>query len=228
MKISVLIPTMNRPEFLKKAVDAILTQSHEDFEIIIVDASNQHIEEINIDPRIIHVYAKKGIAESMNLALKIASGDIMVWANDDDMIIEDTFKYVVENLGDHQWCYGKIQCVDIDMHFVGEMGQSCTYEMLKGLDYIPQPSVYWTRKAYETVGGFDESFEHAVDYYYWLRLYSKFEPIFFNRMMAFYTMHDTQGTKKYGQNQIEEAGRIKEFFKTIDADYEKRSEEESK
>ena len=36
-KISVIIPTHNRPELLKSAVGSVLNQTYQDFEIIIVD-----------------------------------------------------------------------------------------------------------------------------------------------------------------------------------------------
>ena len=37
MKISALIPTFNRPQFIVNAIKAILDQDYDDFEIIIKD-----------------------------------------------------------------------------------------------------------------------------------------------------------------------------------------------
>lgn len=37
MKVSVVIPTYNRAEFLKRAIESVLKQTFQDFELIIVD-----------------------------------------------------------------------------------------------------------------------------------------------------------------------------------------------
>jgi len=36
-KVSVIIPTHNRPELLKRAIESVLNQTYQDFEIIVVD-----------------------------------------------------------------------------------------------------------------------------------------------------------------------------------------------
>ena len=36
-KISVIIPTFNRAQFLKKSIDSVINQTYKNFEIIIID-----------------------------------------------------------------------------------------------------------------------------------------------------------------------------------------------
>ena len=47
-KISVVVSTYNRPEFLQRAVDSVLMQSFKDFEIIIVDDHSDKNSELKL------------------------------------------------------------------------------------------------------------------------------------------------------------------------------------
>ena len=73
--ITTIIPSYNKIDFLKDALDSVLSQSHEKQQIIIVNdyPSNEHEESINkfsqIDSRIqiIHNKDNKGIAATKNI-----------------------------------------------------------------------------------------------------------------------------------------------------------------
>lgn len=61
--ISVIIPTYNRAELLKRAAQSVLAQTYKDFELIIVDDGStdntkEIVESLN-DSRIVYVYQKK-------------------------------------------------------------------------------------------------------------------------------------------------------------------------
>jgi len=46
-KVSVIIPTHNRAEFLRSAIKSVLNQTFQDFEIVIIDdASKDHTREV--------------------------------------------------------------------------------------------------------------------------------------------------------------------------------------
>jgi glycosyltransferase involved in cell wall biosynthesis len=92
-KFSFLIPSKNRLELLKFAVDSILRQNYRDFEIIISDnASKQDyaafVNEIG-DERIIYRRASKpvSVTENWNRALEMASGDYILMLGDDDALV---------------------------------------------------------------------------------------------------------------------------------------------
>jgi glycosyltransferase involved in cell wall biosynthesis len=90
-KVSVIIPTYNRPGMLKRVVEALLSQSFQDFEIIIVDSSSAD-ETGNIAKEIAYgssqdlVYLKqekRGAGAARNLGIKHASGGLVVFIDDD-------------------------------------------------------------------------------------------------------------------------------------------------
>lgn len=209
--ISVLIPTYNRPQFIRGAVDAILSQDYSDFEIIVKDGGESIEHLLPTDPRIRYIHNKdRGITDAMNQAMKAAKGDIFVWANDDDRITPGTFRYVVENIGDAKWAYGYIWMTNgVDGI---KWGKPWDYEALKQNNIVPQPSVYWTREAYEEVGEMCEEQDLTSDYEYWLRLGSKFEPRFFDRIMANYTIHKDQITQKIMGEQLRQANETKKKY----------------
>lgn len=209
MKISVLIPTFNRPQFIKGAIDAILSQDG-DFEIIVKDGGESIEHILPKDDRIKYIWNKdRGITDAMNQAMRAATGDVFVWANDDDRISEDTFKFVKQNLR-KKWGYGLIRMTNGQESKL--WGSPWNYDKLKHGNFVPQPSVYWTREAYEAVGEMSEENDLVSDYEYWLRLGSKFEPDFWNRVMADYTIHADQITQKITSEQLRQADNVKKLY----------------
>ncbi|HEC77248.1 MAG TPA: glycosyltransferase family 2 protein [Thermoplasmatales archaeon] len=89
-KVSVIIPTYNRSKYLKRAIQSVLEQSHNDIEIIVIDdASTDDTEKIVQsfnDSRIIYMRndERKGANFCRNAGLKIASGNYIAFLDDDD------------------------------------------------------------------------------------------------------------------------------------------------
>ena len=78
-KVSVIITTYKRPDYLWQAIESVLKQTFKDFELIIVndDPESQSLEKIISsykDPRIIYIKNEKNLggAKSLNLGLKAA------------------------------------------------------------------------------------------------------------------------------------------------------------
>ena len=208
MKFSIIIPTKNRHDFIQKAIDSILNQDFTDYEIIVVDSSDVPFISNNTKIRVFHD-KNLDITEAMNKGMKEANGDIIGWCNDDDRMAPNTLKFISENMGDSKWCYGKISFVDKDGNISGAMGEPFNYERLKTVNYIPQPSVFWKKEVLETVGMMDTKYPWCSDYEFWLRLGGYYEPKFFDRCMAYYTLHNEQSTNRHGQEQEEQAREVR-------------------
>jgi len=100
MKISVLLPTRNRLTLLRYAVESVLRQDYDDWEVIISDNHSEediagYVAGLN-DPRVL--YSRTGtsipVTENWNLALKRSSGDYIVMLGDDDCLTKGYFRTV--------------------------------------------------------------------------------------------------------------------------------------
>lgn len=83
--VSVIIPTYNRAPLLGRAVQSVLNQTYQDFEVIVVDdASLDNTEEVVrhfADPRIHYLRHEenRGTAASRNTAIKIDRGEYVAF-----------------------------------------------------------------------------------------------------------------------------------------------------
>jgi len=90
-KVSVIVTTYNRKEFLRETIQSILNQTFKDFELIVVDNySNydffEHVKSFN-DPRIRAFQNQNNgiIAVNRNFGIKHAKGEYIAFCDDDDI-----------------------------------------------------------------------------------------------------------------------------------------------
>lgn len=87
MRFSLIIGTLNRKNFLDICIDHILKQSFKDYEIIIVDQSDEEYSEItNKSDKIKYIHIKeKGLSHARNIAIKVSKGDYICLVDDDGL-----------------------------------------------------------------------------------------------------------------------------------------------
>ncbi len=89
-RVSVVIPTRNRPEVVRRAVDSVLAQTYRDFEIIVVIdgpdlATQAALREVS-DPRL-HVLPlpeSLGGSDARNAGIAASAGEWVAFLDDDD------------------------------------------------------------------------------------------------------------------------------------------------
>lgn len=97
LKISIIIITHNRVEFLKKNLVGIFSQTYTNYEIIIIDdASTDNTREYisNQNDRRIKYYKNEinlGAGGSRRVGYKFAVGDIIIFSDDDDYYVDSGF-----------------------------------------------------------------------------------------------------------------------------------------
>jgi glycosyltransferase involved in cell wall biosynthesis len=124
-KVSIILPTYNGERFLKTAIDSVLNQTFEDFElIIIIDGSTDRTIEIIRsfnDSRIILRENEKnlGLPNCLNSGLDMAKGKYYMYFSDDDILLPNAIKVMFDYLGRHP----ESAAVMTEMYYIDENGK---------------------------------------------------------------------------------------------------------
>jgi len=192
-KISVITPSYNQAEYIKETIDSVLSQNYPNLEYWVIDGGST-----DGTLAILKKFGKKinwlsekdsGQSEAINKGLKKATGDVLAYLNSDDIYLPGTLKKVGDYFYTRQsidWLTGDYQIIDQHGHLTPNHWLITTYKrflmsiysptILKITDsMLPQPSTFWSRKAYQKVGEFRTDFHYVLDYDYWLRLSQHFK-----------------------------------------------------
>lgn len=107
MKVTIIVRTFNRPEFLKEALASIQLQSYNNWEVIIFDDGATDInfniyknfKQTNLDKRVLYLTSNepRGMYKpSWLIAPDLAEGELMVRLDDDDLLAEDCLEFLVK------------------------------------------------------------------------------------------------------------------------------------
>lgn len=100
MKISIVIPTLDRPRELRKCLLSISAQSRVPDEIVIVDAGKELRQVIEGDELgevdFVHICAKPGTSAQKNLGASRAHGDVLIFL-DDDVVLDRKYVDAIEH-----------------------------------------------------------------------------------------------------------------------------------
>jgi glycosyltransferase involved in cell wall biosynthesis len=92
-KVSVILPTYNCAEYLSDSVPSVLSQTFQDFELIVVDngstdGTEDFIRTRFTDPRIVYVkQAHSGLSAARNKGIEVSSGDYIAFLDADDLFL---------------------------------------------------------------------------------------------------------------------------------------------
>jgi len=128
-RLSIGLPVYNGEKFLKETIDSLLSQTFEDFELIISDnASTDKTEEIcrayiGQDKRIYYYRNEenKGSAPNFNRVFELSSGEYFKWAAYDDLYAPDFLMKCVEVLDQDPnviLCQSQVSIIDEHGEFI--------------------------------------------------------------------------------------------------------------
>lgn len=171
MKISVIIPTRNRFDYVKLLIEDLQKQTISNFEVIVVDQSDIK-RPIN---NCIHIFSEsKGPCVSRNIGVTYAKGEILVFLDDDARVNIDFIEEITSPIreGDFDASAGAI--CDLDGNYLLENEEYLTKKNLNFIKVITSnPNASKSRvsicvpagcsamltKVFHKIGGFDESFD---------------------------------------------------------------------
>jgi glycosyltransferase involved in cell wall biosynthesis len=182
--VSVAISVYNGERFLQQALDSILAQTFEDFEVVVVDdgstdATPAILHDLSRrDERIqVHRHENRGLARAINRAVALARAPIIARLDADDVALPTRLEHQVVFLAENP----AVALVGGAAVFIDERGKvfaEARYptenaEIRLAFEHTT-PFVHsaatFRRTAFETVGGYRAAFVDAEDLDLWLRL----------------------------------------------------------
>ena len=183
MKISVLIPTYNRKDWLLKTLQCISKQIYQKFEVIIVDASapedqleNANLQEFKFPITYIRHGVAGNVSKQRNIALQKAIGDILLFIDDDVEFNENLFAEYVKlfQSGNYDAISGLVETEKFKrgalpirnttnrfLDIGRDNYQPCDFEV--NTFVICTANFALLKKVYDQVGGFDENIYGVFD-----------------------------------------------------------------
>ncbi len=106
MKVSVVVPTYNRKESLRKCVDALLNQNFKDYELIIVDDGSTDETDVMIkslqekNKNLVYLRQEnKGPSVARNFGAEKSKGKIIAFTDDDCIVEKNWLKELLKGFG---------------------------------------------------------------------------------------------------------------------------------
>jgi hypothetical protein len=187
-RISLVTPSFNQAPYLEATLESVVRQEYPDLEWIVMDGGSTDGSVEILRPYERHFAAwvserDAGQADALRRGFARATGDILGWLNSDDVLMPGALRRVGEFFAAHPAC----QFLTGDSVFIDAGGTRQVWEVRGGAYsfrellhycdgiYLPQPSVFFTRAAYDRAGGVDATLEYAMDFDLWLRIRAEHE-----------------------------------------------------
>lgn len=183
--VSIIIPTYNRAHLLGRAIQSVLDQTHQDFELIIVDdGSTDNTEEIVrsfSDERIRYIKHDKnrGGAAARNTGIKAARGEYIAFQDSDDEWLPEklekqirVFETVPPEVGVVYTGFHRLENNKKTYIPSSKITQKEGYifsSLLKG-NFVTTQAVLVKRECFERAGMFDENLPRLQDWELFIRI----------------------------------------------------------
>ena len=213
MNISVVIPSYNRKDFLKRSIDSAINQTKKPLEIIVVDDGSTDGTEAMIKSDYDFVkfikQKNKGVSAARNIGIKVSIGEWICFLDSDDEWKKDKLEKQINAMKSNPgykffhsneiWIKNGLRINQKKKHkkYGGDIFDKCL-DMCR----ISPSSVMIDKTVFDEVGNFNENLVVCEDYELWLRICDKYRVFFIDEPLIIkYGGH--QGQLSYSIESIE-------------------------
>ena len=180
--VSVIIPTYNRANCIRRAIDSVLKQTYAPIELIIVDdgssdGTKQMLQEIADRCILLCTKTRSGPSAARNKGIAAAHGDLIAFLDSDDLWlpekVEAQLHFFHENPDSfvcqtqEVWIRNGLRVNPKQKH---QKHSGWIFTQSLPLCIVSPSAVMLKRSVLDTVGLFDESMPACEDYDLWLRI----------------------------------------------------------
>jgi ADP-heptose:LPS heptosyltransferase/GT2 family glycosyltransferase len=177
-KVGIVTPSFAQPAYLESTMLSVLNQDYPKLIYVVQDGDSR-----DASVEIISKYASRlrhwasepdaGQADAVrkgfsHIEADLGPDDVMAWFNSDDLLAPRALKFVASYFATHpkvDVVYGhRIIIDDADREIGRWIMPRHEADSVEWIDYVPQETLFWRKRAWDLVGGIDPSFEFALDW----------------------------------------------------------------
>lgn len=209
-RVTVVIAVYKRTQFLREAIESVLAQTFQDFELILVEDGSDVAEGVAKEyaNRLRYVWQEhQGVSKARNAGAAMGSAPWIAFLDDDDLWLPQKLERQLRVAG----AAPEVALVHTDHLFrevdgserpgprrtptahvpSGWVGRELFLE-----NFVITSSVLIRREAFESVGGFDVSLRLVEDYDLWMRISRRFPVTFIPERLTIYRVHGSNMTRQ--------------------------------
>ena len=182
-KISIVIPSYNKAEYIRYTLESIMSQDYSNLEIIIQDGGSRDgtkeiIKEFGEkNPGFVLLFSEKdkGQLDAINKGLTHANGEIVTWINSDDLLMPGALEAAAQ-----EWKAApdlallSAECIRIgpanEFLFWHSVPRQSKWFAERGVIYIDQPGTFWRRNFFKEPKIIDNQLNGLMDQDLWYRI----------------------------------------------------------
>jgi GT2 family glycosyltransferase len=215
LRVAIAVPSLDQGRFLGQALDSLFAQSEVDLRVAVLDGGSRD-ESLAVigryECRLAYWRASpdRGQAAAINEGIaQFRDADYVGWLNADDVLLPSALLRMAAYLDAHPECvaaFGQAHIIDADGRIIGQFPtRPFTRRALARTSIICQPASLISRRAWEAVGGLDESLHMCLDYDLWWRL-SNLGPVgYIRQFVACSRDHEATKTRAHQDRLYPEA-----------------------
>jgi len=181
-KVSIVVPSYNKPEYLVECLQSIQAQTFEDWECIVVSDGSPRVDEIRAavegmrDPRfrLVEHTENRGAAAARNTGIREAKAEHVIFVDEDDRLREDCLTVLLGELIARR---AEVVCPQGRFFGGADRRRFCKVpsvgEILVGQPLLPAGALI-QREVFRKVGEYDENeiIRGREDHEWWIRVVS--------------------------------------------------------
>ena len=216
-KISLVTPSLNQGKFIEDTIQSVLSQNYPNLEYIVMDGGSSDntlsvLERYSTQLKWISE-PDNGQTDAINKGMHLVSGDILAYLNADDLLLPGALLRVGQLFMERpeaMWLTGQCRIIDESNREIRKLITAYKNLWLRVqrpsilliTDYISQPATFWRASVVNDVGQMDNSLHYTMDYEFWLRLCSKYPPLFVPEYLAAFKIHPHSKTTTTGHKDV--------------------------
>lgn len=238
-KVSIILPTYNGEKTIERAIRSVITQSFEDWELLIIDDGSVDytktvlIPFIKTERRIIYVKndTNLGIQKSLNIGLGMAKGEYVARIDDDDEWVDkDKLLRQVKFLNSNQdhilvgsWAFASDKNTKKDMIYKMPESDKQIREKILFKNCFIHSAVLFRKEPVLNLGGYDENeyTKTIEDYHLWLLLGLKGKMMNIPVPMVRIQINSNIISGKHKQDQMRKNILLSKIYKELYPNYKK-------